>query len=90
MLEPLATSVLSSIFSSGRPFTGHSSTSPSALRMVTRSSNLSFPQDFFTPHPRRFKGKERALSLDEYGACESGSTANCAGTSEPASLGMYP
>ncbi|KAI0082370.1 hypothetical protein K474DRAFT_1633456 [Panus rudis PR-1116 ss-1] len=65
MLEPLAASVLSSIFSSGRPFTGQlSSASQPALRMVTRQI---LPQDFFTPSPRRSKGKERALPDDRRG-----------------------
>ena len=60
MLEPLATSVLTSVISSSRPsFVGHiSSASQPALRMVTRQA---LPHDFFTPHPRPFKGKERAL-----------------------------
>ncbi|KAI0796943.1 hypothetical protein C8Q75DRAFT_846382 [Abortiporus biennis] len=68
MLEPLATSVLSSIFASGRPFTGHPLPPSAAFRMLSRSPVTPFPHDFFTPHPRR-KGKERAISEFECNVC---------------------
>ena len=58
MLEPLATSVINTLLS-GRPLTGHSSASQS-VRMAVKTASSALPSDFFTPHPRRAKGKERA------------------------------
>ena len=40
-----------------------------ALKMVARASRLALPQDFFTPHPRRVKGKEKAVPHDDPSAC---------------------
>ncbi|KAI0940149.1 hypothetical protein AcV5_001333 [Taiwanofungus camphoratus] len=68
MLEPLAATVFNSLLS-GRPLIGHCSTSQPVLRMVSRATSSAFPQDFFTPYPRRSKGKERALPDEECGVC---------------------
>ncbi|PCH40864.1 hypothetical protein WOLCODRAFT_137046 [Wolfiporia cocos MD-104 SS10] len=68
MLEPLAATVFNSLLS-GRPLAGHNTTAQSALKMVARASRPALPQDFFTPHPRRLKGKEKALPHDDPSAC---------------------
>ncbi|KAL6305795.1 hypothetical protein BKA93DRAFT_730262 [Sparassis latifolia] len=81
MLEPLTTVVFNTLLS-GRPFAAHSSaSSSSALRMVTRSRHK-IPQDFFTPRPRRVKGKERARPEDD--ACDP-----CTGTEGTIMRGMH-
>ncbi|KZT06395.1 uncharacterized protein LAESUDRAFT_176139 [Laetiporus sulphureus 93-53] len=66
MLEPLAATVFNTLLS-GRPFTAlpHSTTSQLALRMTAGAAASAFPSDFFTPRPRRVKGKERAMPLDD-------------------------
>ncbi|TCD67565.1 hypothetical protein EIP91_012262 [Steccherinum ochraceum] len=56
MLEPIAASALNTFFNSARPTV--CSRLP-ALAMVAVAT--AFPPDFFTPIPRRLKGKERAL-----------------------------
>ncbi|OBZ76549.1 Protein Rf1, mitochondrial [Grifola frondosa] len=70
MLEPLAATVLNSLLSA-RPLKVSSLPSQPALRMVARTAGLNLPHDFFTPHPRRVKGKERALPQDECDSCSS-------------------
>lgn len=57
MLEPLAASVLHSILAVRHAAASrHAPAAVSAMRTMSRA----LPSDFFTPHPRRTKGKERA------------------------------
>ncbi|KIP12758.1 hypothetical protein PHLGIDRAFT_123841 [Phlebiopsis gigantea 11061_1 CR5-6] len=74
MLEPLASSVLTSIFSV-RPPVVTTYSSRFALRTMTRALSA----DFFTPHPRRAKGKERASESEDCSACGS----SCGGAGSP-------
>ncbi|RDX53879.1 hypothetical protein OH76DRAFT_1399033 [Lentinus brumalis] len=74
MLEPLAASVLTSLFPS-RPLAAQVFASNSSFGTAMRSVKQSLASDFFTPHPRSVegKGKGKALPEDEYGACSSSS-----------------
>ena len=76
MLEPLASSVLTSIFSA-RPPVATTYSTRFALRTMTRALSA----DFFTPHPRRAKGKERASESEDCSACGS----SCGGAGPAAS-----
>lgn len=80
MLEPLAASVLTS-FLHVRPPAVPSSASQSALRTMSRA----LPPGFFTPHPRRAKGKERACASEgclAYGSsCTEGTSSAVASSS---------
>ncbi|EMD40483.1 hypothetical protein CERSUDRAFT_111078 [Gelatoporia subvermispora B] len=64
MLEPLTATLLAS-----RQFAAH--VPYPALKTVKSAANAAFPHDFFTPQPRRAKGKEKALSEDFGGECMS-------------------
>ncbi|KAH9948413.1 hypothetical protein B0H21DRAFT_244136 [Amylocystis lapponica] len=89
MLEPLAATVFNTLLS-GRSFTAHFSPSQSALRMVKCMTASSFPQDFFTPRPRRVKGKERARSVDDSVPRRTMIGLGDAGPSTPAPSCRYP
>lgn len=70
MLEPVAATILPAL-RLGRPFTAHlaSSTAMTVFtRTTTANSNSTFPHDFFIPHPRHAKGKQRARPEDEEAA----------------------
>lgn len=70
MIEPLAAAVFNSFLPS-RSTAGHFSSLQSAARVVSRPMRSGFPPNFFTPLPRRVKGKEKAglVVMDECGQC---------------------
>lgn len=60
MLEPLAASVLNSILAVRHAAASHKAHHVPAAVSAMRTMSRALPSDFFTPHPRRTKGKERA------------------------------
>jgi hypothetical protein len=59
MVEPLAAVVLNSLLSS-RSTLGYSLSLKSVARATKSTSRMLLTSDFFTPQPRRVKGKEKA------------------------------
>lgn len=69
MLEPLAATLLPAL-RCGRHSTTHLplSSAMTVLARTTTVSNSTFPHDFFNPHPRHIKGKQRARPEDQEAA----------------------
>ena len=86
MLEPLAASVISTVFSA-RPFALPTS-AQTAFKATTRASSSALPPNFFDPHPRRtLKGKERAHSGLPYSLhAEDDASKRCVGTAATTSV----
>ncbi|OAX44042.1 hypothetical protein K503DRAFT_579847 [Rhizopogon vinicolor AM-OR11-026] len=69
MIEPLAAAVVNSFLL--RTPAGRTSTFKPVLEHMGRPIRLPLPRDFFTPTARRWKGKEKAVGLQdlEYAQC---------------------